>query len=191
MRHRARADHAKGIPVHVTLRRLPDLPDFRFPLVHAEIVRCIEASQREDFRIVHYSVQSDHIHLIVEADASGLERGMRGFTIRTAKRLNRNVMKRTGKVWADRFHRHDLRTPTEVRNAIVYVLANGSKHGVVPPGRIDPCSSGRYFTGWINPIPPIDGDIPVRPAQTWLLARSWLAIGPGHIFFSEVPKAAR
>ena len=130
VRHRARADHAKGTPVHVTLRRLPDLPDFRFPLVHDEIVRCIEASQREDFRVVHYSVQSDHIHLIVEADSSALERGMRGFTIRTAKRLNRNVMKRTGKVWADRFHRHDLRTPTEVRNAIVYVLANGSKHGV-------------------------------------------------------------
>ena len=116
---------------------------------------------------------------------------MRGFTIRTAKGLNKNVLKRSGKVWADRFHRHDLRTPTEVRNALVYVLGNGTKHGVVPRGQIDPCSSGRYFTGWNSPILPADGVIPVQPPQTWLLAKSWMDVSPGYIFFTEVPKAAR
>ena len=189
--HRARANHPKHTPGHVTLRRARDLPNFRFALLHLEIVRCIRESQRNDFRIVHYSIQSDHIHLLVEAESDALERGMRGFTIRTAKGLNKNVLKRNGKVWADRFHRHDPRTPTEVRHALVYVLANGLKHGVVPRGQHDPCSSGRYLMGWNSPIPVAEGDIPVRPPQTWLLAKSWMDVGSGYIFFTEVPKAAR
>ena len=189
--HRARTCHSAYTPVHVTLRRAYGLPDFRFARLLVEIVRCIKDSQRDDFRIIHYSIQSDHVHLIVEAESEALERGMRGFTIRTAKGLNKNVLKRQGKVWEDRFHRHDLRTPTEVRNALVYVLGNGAKHGVVPRGQIDPCSSGRYFTGWNSPIPDAEGDIPVRPPQTWLLAKSWMDVGPGYIFFTEVPKAAR
>ena len=145
--HEARIARAGWVPMHITLRRTPDFADFRLDPMYAAIVGCIRDSQGDDFRIVQYSVQRDHLHLIVEASPEALVRGMRGFSTRTAKRLNR-VAQRTGRVWADRYHRHDLRTPREVRHALVYVLGNGAKHGVVPVGAIDPCSSARYFDGW-------------------------------------------
>src|SRR5262249_22714935 len=75
----------------------------------------------------HFSVQSDHIHLLVEADEpAALVRGMQGLAIRVAKSVNR-ALKRCGAVWADRFHARTLRTPREVRNALVYVLNNVKK----------------------------------------------------------------
>jgi len=73
-------------------------------------------------------VQGNHLHFLVEAeDARALSRGMQGLTVRMAKALNR-VMQRRGAVFADRFHAHLLRTPTEVKHALSYVLGNHAVH---------------------------------------------------------------
>ena len=80
------------------------------------------------FRIVHFSVQADHVHLLVEADdQASLSRGLMGVAIRLARAVNR-VVGRRGSVWADRYHARSLRTPREVRHGIVYVLMNWKKH---------------------------------------------------------------
>ena len=74
------------------------------------------------------SVQSDHLHLLVEADTpTRLARGVQRLAVRAAKAINR-VLRRRGSVWADRYHAHVLKTPREVRNALVYVLNNVRKH---------------------------------------------------------------
>jgi REP element-mobilizing transposase RayT len=79
-------------------------------------------------RIVHFSVQGNHIHLLIEAaDNDALERGMRGLTIRVAKALNR-VMARRGPVFADHYHSRIVRTPTEAARALNYVLHNHAHH---------------------------------------------------------------
>lgn len=79
-------------------------------------------------RIVEFAVEGNHVHLVVEADTTAaLSRGMQGFSIRVAKGLNR-MMKREGRVLADRFHAHVLRTPTEARRAVAYVRNNHRKH---------------------------------------------------------------
>jgi REP element-mobilizing transposase RayT len=90
-------------------------------------------------KLVHYSVQGNHVHLLVKArDEKSLSRAMNGLGVRVAKGLNR-VMRRHGKVLDDRYHGHILRTPTEVRRARAYLLQNARKHyGVV--GR-DPYTS--------------------------------------------------
>ena len=189
--HIERAKHRGSIPVHITLRRAANLPDLRLPPLHDEIQNCIRDAQCDAFRIAHYSIQGDHVHLIVEAADDSLERGIRGFVVRVARRLNSRVLRRRGAIWAGRYHRRDLPTPREVRNALVYVLANGAKHGEVDIGEIDPCSSGRWFTGWMTPLAPPTEPSPVRPAETWLLSVGWTKVFPGHIFPTEVPKAAR
>ncbi len=148
--HRARPMHRAGEPVHVTMRaRLAPLrSQFVFPTVRLAIVRAARR-EPERFRIVHYSVQRDHLHLIVEAtDAHALSRGVRGLAIRTARYVN-DLLGRRGALWADRWYGRALRSPREVRTALVYVLANFRKHGanVVRPG-IDPYSSARWFDGW-------------------------------------------
>jgi hypothetical protein len=43
---------------------------------------------------------------------------VRGLVIRVAKAVNR-ALARHGRIWGDRFHSRILRTPREVRNALV------------------------------------------------------------------------
>src|SRR5262249_7060122 len=96
-----------------------------------------------------FSVQSDHIHLIVEAsDERALSSGMRSVAIRIARSVNRLLMRR-GRFWADRWHGRALTSPRQVRNALVYVLANFRKHatGRIASG-IDAFSSALRFDGW-------------------------------------------
>jgi REP element-mobilizing transposase RayT len=105
------------------------------------------ARRAAPFQVVHHSIQSNHLHLIVEAeDRAALTRGMRGLLVRIARGLNRLWLRR-GPVFEDRFHEHELHTAREVRNALVYVLQNLRKHGIALAGP-DPLSSGPEFDGW-------------------------------------------
>ncbi len=139
--------------MHVTFRRAKNLPSFRSEVLHDLVLAVIRLmSKREGFRVAHYSIQHDHVHLIIEAeDDHILNRGIRSFAIRVALRMNRDVLRRpSGRVWGDRYHRRDLGSPPEVRHALVYVLANGVKHGVTRRGDLDPFSSARFFDGWVT-----------------------------------------
>jgi REP element-mobilizing transposase RayT len=127
--------------VHVTLRSsVRSLrSQFVFPTVR-NAIRSANQRWRGRFRIVHFSVQADHIHFIVEADdRCALSGGMRGFAVSCARQLNRLVF-RSGSVFPERWHGRALTSPRAVRNAIRYVLANARKHGAVC-GALDPCSS--------------------------------------------------
>lgn len=193
VRHRVRPVHRRYQPVHVTLRCAKGIPSLRSQRLEALLRRAIAQSQRQGFRIAEYSIQSDHIHMLVEADDGAmLTRGMRGFTIRVAMRVNRQVFaRRKGKVWGDRHHRRELTNPTEVRNTIVYVLKNHAKHGVCNVGPIDPCSSAPWFRGWQEDVEAPPEPPAVAPATTWLLREGWTTVGYGRIHVSELPRAAR
>jgi hypothetical protein len=137
-------------------------------------------------RLVHYSLQGNHAHLIVEADNDrALGRGMKAIGARLARAVNR-IFGRTGPVLEDRYHVHVLRTVREVRNALAYVLLNARKHAA-RAGRsfsrvyeVDPASSGRWFDGWRRPVREAGPPPPVRPVATprsWLLAIGWKRSG--------------
>jgi hypothetical protein len=123
---------------------------------------------------VEYSAQTDHLHALVEAsDERALARGMTGLAVRIARGLNR-VWRRAGSVFADRFHARMLRSPREVRNALVYILQNARKHGSWRARVPDAYSSGPCFDGWKA----VAGTAPIRVcgssrAQTWLLSIGW------------------
>ena len=99
------------------MRRAKGLPSFRSERLLNLIRAAIKLSQSAGFRVVHYSVQADHLHLIIEADDKALlSRGMRSFAVRVAMLINWRIFnRRAGKVWGDRYHRHDLPIPPEVR----------------------------------------------------------------------------
>src|SRR5262249_18232229 len=92
-------------------------------------------------------------HLIVEADDNeALSKGMQGLGVRIARALNR-VMQKKGKRLADRYHAHVLRTPTEVRHAVQYVLRNHLRHhDLAQKFRRDEFSSEAFPTPTVAPV---------------------------------------
>jgi REP element-mobilizing transposase RayT len=188
--HARRGPLSHRHPVHVTLRVRPDVENLRCRRFLHVLDRALAAVHaRPGLRIVHYSVQGNHLHLIAEApDQPTLSRRMQGFTIRVAKRLNRELG-RKGSVFADRYHARALRTPLEVRRAILYLFRNAHHHhlsgyrGDEGRGLPDAWSSAYYFDGfadtvWVHPLRdgPAGGENDLaKPAMplSWLLATGW------------------
>jgi REP element-mobilizing transposase RayT len=172
--------------VHVTLRAGAAVPSLRHGRIFSATRSALAAASTADFRVLQFSVQRDHVHLLVEADAPlRFERGVRGLAIRVAKAVNR-VLARRGRVWADRYHARMLRTPREVRNALVYVLANVKKHVRGARG-IDPCSSARWFDGWRRTAATTEEPPPVAPPRTWLAGVGWRRRGLIDVDEAPVP----
>jgi REP element-mobilizing transposase RayT len=172
--HRQRPALASRFPVHVTLRAKAGLPSMRHTESRRALTAAIAAARdRFGCRIVHYSLQSNHVHLVCEAnDQRSLSRGLHGLGIRMARAFNRVHVLR-GAVWAGRYHARILRSPREVRGALVYVLGNWRHHGGerYPRACIDPCSSAAWFDGFVEPVLPAAAfsPAPVAAARTWLL----------------------
>ena len=126
-------------------------------------------------------IQRDHSHAIVEADdRRALSRGMQGLLIRVARGLNK-LWGRAGRVFADRYHDRSLRTPREVRSALLYVLNNARRHGLSIAGKLDPFASGGWFRGWSrrDAVPEwSDEERPLARGRSWLIRTGWRRHGP-------------
>lgn len=183
--HIPRLSHEARHPVHVTLRARTGLASLRGAGVFPTLRRALARASRASFRVVHFSVQSDHVHLLVEADSREiLIRGVQGLAVRCARAFNR-AARRRGAVWSHRYHSRALATPSEVRRGLVYVLLNHRKHLRAGAG-VDPCSSGPWFEGWSErPYRPSAAS-PVPSSRTWLGATGWFRAG-GLISLRESP----
>jgi REP element-mobilizing transposase RayT len=181
--HRSRERFPRHAACHVTLRVRRDVPSLRSARFVRAAERTLVAScERGEARLVHYSIQPDHVHLMVEATGrEALGRAMKSLAARLARAANR-TFRRRGPVLADRYHVRILRTPLEVRRALAYVLLNARRHAAKRGRRpgdasIDPASSGRWFDGWRGSArgwPPRSPDPPaVARPRTWLVRVGW------------------
>jgi REP element-mobilizing transposase RayT len=207
-RHEQRPRHLARHPVHVTIRVVDGIGTLRRRDLRLAIRwATLAIAARDDFRIVHFSIQSNHIHLIVEAAHQGaLARGMQAFQISAAKHINRTLgertgVKRKGTVFPDRYHLRALTTPRQVRHALVYVLNNWRRHGedrasATKTWKLDPFSTAIDFGGWkeLGDSPVLyrtpagyQGMIVWRP-RTWLLSEGWKKHGPPSVF--DIPGRA-
>ena len=148
-------------PVHVTLRIVAGLPSLRDGRLFNKVRFALAAGrERFGFRLVHFSVQGNHLHLIAEAqDSRALAMGLQGLSVRVARAVNRTLARR-GRVFADRYHSRALKTPRAVHFALRYVLLNARKHqaaavimasAAVPAGFIDSRSSAAWFDNFQRP----------------------------------------
>ena len=151
--------------------------------------------RRAGFRVCEFSIQKDHIHLVVEAaNHEALARGMQGLAISMAKRINQSLGRR-GSVFRERYRTTAVKSPKQMRATLCYVLHNRRRHGGHLQGA-DPFSSARTFDGWSRGtgLPPPgslgeDDVVPVATARLNLLARRWRWLGL--IDPDETPPAAR
>jgi len=217
-RHQARPELKARFPVHVVLRVHPDVGSLRKRRLYSAMraatiaVALSELHWKEDgaFRIVHISIQRNHVHLLVEADNKyALANGMQRFQISAAKHVNREVSiqrrlakRRRGSVFPDRYHMEIITTPRQARHALAYVLNNWRKHredmesSDARQWKVDPYSSGVMFAGWREregaqfmmrhreTYQPLVVYLP----RTWLLQTGW-RLGGGTIPFRYVPSS--
>jgi hypothetical protein len=196
--HCVRPLHDGRHPVLVTLRvrARAGLPSLRRQSVSAVLREVLRRQSRrfyaKVFHVIEHTIQDDHLHLIVEAtgvvetgraDApESLGLGMRGLVISLARQLNK-LLGRRGKVWGDRWHGRELGSPSEVRNALVYVFRNLARHGarMFGDGIVDAFSSAPRFNGWSRPVmsSPFDDHTLWPPAlpRTWMLEKGWRLLG--------------
>jgi REP element-mobilizing transposase RayT len=192
--HARRPPLPRGCPLHVTLRVVAGYPRLRRRSLLRVVRDCIAAGHKPGFAVCEFSLLPNHFHLVVEAqDRVALSRGLQGLKTRLARRLNR-ALGRRGTVFAERYHARTLRTPSEVRRALAYVLLNARRHAwqqgrTLPPRWIDPCSSGHTFRGWREgtPRPPPEEQPATREPATWLLRVGWRR--RGLVSVAEVPGA--
>jgi putative transposase len=177
VRHRSRPKHDPCHPVHVTLRARRGIRSLRADVPFHAVRSAIGSASTDRFWVIHFSVQADHVHLLVEAmDSRVLALGIRALSVRIARAINRST-RRSGPVWGDRYHARALRTPREVRTGIIYVLQNWRKHMVGAFG-IDDRSSGPWFDGWATTNDrPMATRPPVSKPRTWLAASGWMRAG--------------
>jgi REP-associated tyrosine transposase len=194
--HERKAGFKKLAVLHITCKLLPGLGSLRDPRIAAILMayldRCCEARlpRRGGFRIVEFSIQGNHVHLICEAKSQEeLSRAMQGLMSGMARTVNRELG-RKGTIFADRYHAESISSPTQCRNALLYVLANGKKHGVLHRNQqVDPWSTAAWFpfTGADKQAagsPP--GPKPAAAPQSWLLRVGWRR--GGSIYRHDQPK---
>jgi hypothetical protein len=151
--------------------------------------RAIARASLDRFRVIHFSIQPDHGHFIVEGDEARRARGgMHGLAIRLALAVNR-ALGRKGQVVGDRYHVRPLRTPRETRRSMVYVLLNFRKH-LRAPASVDPRSSGPHFDGWKRAPANTNGRPATVAPTTWMAAVGWRRAG-GPLSVEEHPAVAR
>jgi REP element-mobilizing transposase RayT len=179
---RARIDFRK--PLHITMRLKDQSVNLRTKAIFNSFVHAFRKAQVFGFHVIHFSLLSNHVHMVVEAkDNDCLERGTKSLHGRMGKILAKLSK---GPAWHGRFHMHVLKTPTEVNRALKYVLLNYSKHDRILE-HLDRFSSGRVFREWkslldINglmkwqlDVPPLEPeDLGLSPPRSWLCRVGWL-----------------
>jgi REP element-mobilizing transposase RayT len=181
--HRKRARFTVPSPVHVTMRGQCGLrSDVAYRVLHAVLALY---QDRQDFRIVHISIQDNHLHLLVEASNDhALDRGMRSFAINAARAIHR-AFGTEGRVFY-RYHSTLITTRRYARHVIAYVLGNWRRHrqdfsnGRLLDALLDRYSSAISFSGWSMrfSIPRGYSPLPVSAPTTHLLRTGWAFDGP-------------
>jgi REP element-mobilizing transposase RayT len=167
--HRERPEISGLTPVHVAIRVRDGTTKLRFKRAFRVVRTALAAvCDKLRFRLVDYSVQNNHLHLIAEADDKfALSRAMRSLSIRIAKRINQLMGERGVRI-RDRYFMSVLKSPLDVNMARKYVINNHRRHAAqfgrrLAPGFIDPCSSALWFDGWSDPPEPVDDPCPDLP----------------------------
>lgn len=189
--HGARPRVKRATPAHVTLKLATGRPSLRRKDVFRTLRHAVGVARRKGLQVVQFSILSNHIHLLLEPDDTlRMAREIQSLAISFARRLNK-LTQAKGSPFKERHRLRLLRSPTEVRNALAYVLSNEAKHEGLARGTyfISQFSSGHAFQAWKALFGPNSsyriathwtlaeierwlGEILV-PAETWLLQSGW------------------
>ena len=180
-KHIAREWVDKRIPLHVNFKVAQQVPCLRTPQFMRALPKILTNAREKGLRVQQFVVESNHIHLLVEADGnSELSRGMMSLKASIAWAL-RKIFMFHGRVFQARYYVRALKTPTEVRNALQYVLFNHAKHtkvalfadvysSVFGFGDADDFVDlhGKKWPPWFHAVAEV-----LSEPRTWMQAHGW------------------
>ena len=193
--HRVRLSPDGWTAHHVTLSRKPGLPLLRTNEIFFFTLETLRAHKDSgDFRLVAWTLQRNHLHLLVEAPSPwALSRNLQGLQVRLAKGWNR-IWGRRGKVFAGRFFSRLIESPEDGRKVLAYVLKNHLRHGLHLRSCVDPAGSALWMDVWLEREAWLkerkrfkveDDPSPVAPPRTEILRR---AVVPGSLSMHGRPR---
>lgn len=146
-------------PLGITMKLKTGLSSLRSMRHLKSFKKAMNSAKKFGVSVTHFSLLSNHAHLVVEVENNrALECGMKSLTVTLAAAINR-LRLRNGPVFQGRFHLHKLKTPTEVRRAIDYVVHNFTRHLKI-----------EKFTDAFSSA--ADG-AETSPPRSWLLREGW------------------
>ena len=126
IRHIKRAEIRKATPLHLTIKLIR--ADIQNKIILKALRRAIMRARLQGMVVIHYSLEHDHVHLYAESSDNGtLARGMKALGVTLVKRINGHF-KNKGSCYKTRYHLRILKSASEVKNVLNYILKNGIKH---------------------------------------------------------------
>jgi REP element-mobilizing transposase RayT len=128
IRHTRRFRLKKPSSLHLTIKVKENKADIQNKRILKTLHYAIRRARLKGLKIVHYTLEYNHVHLLVESvDNKILHKGMQAFGITIAKAINK--IKRTkGAVYKNRYHLRVIDSPRQLKNVLHYIFSNGVKH---------------------------------------------------------------
>lgn len=128
IRHLARPHLKKPSSLHLTIKIKKIKADIKNKSILSILKRAILNARKKGLRVLHYSLEYDHVHLLIEAENNTiLGKGMQAFGVTLSKAINR-VRKLKGGVYKHRYHFRQISSARELKNVMNYIFSNGMKH---------------------------------------------------------------
>jgi REP element-mobilizing transposase RayT len=129
IRHTGRPKLKKSASLHLTVKVRKNKADIKNKSILMILKRAIQNARKQGLKVIHYTLEYDHVHLLIEADNNFvLGKGMQAFGVTMAKAINR-AKKLSGSVYKTRYHFRQITGTKELKNVMMYIFKNGLKHG--------------------------------------------------------------
>jgi REP element-mobilizing transposase RayT len=128
IRHISREDIKKPTSLHLTIKVRENKADIKNKQILKALHHSIKRARMKRLKIVHYTLEYNHIHLLVEAEIKQLvHQGMQAFGISLAKKIN-TIKRLKGTVYKHRYHLRKINSPRDLKNVLHYIFNNGIHH---------------------------------------------------------------
>lgn len=128
IRHTSREIINKPTSLHLTIKVRENKADIQNKRLLKSLHHAIKRARLKSLRVIHYTLEYNHLHLLVEADNNKhLGQSMQALGISLAKAINKYKGVK-GAVYKHRYHLRKIHTARELKNVLHYIFQNGMKH---------------------------------------------------------------
>jgi len=129
IRHTSRPFLKRPASLHLTIKVQRNKDEIKNKSVLKLLKHAILRARFQGLKVLHYSLEYDHVHLLIEADNNHiLGKGMQAFGVTMAKGINR-LKRLKGAVYKHRYHFRQISSPRQLKSVMNYIFTNGMKHG--------------------------------------------------------------